>query len=77
MPMNITLYTLPTCPQCHVLKTKLDAAGISYQHFEGEEAILALGKKGAPILAVDDATYCGPQAIKWFNEWRKAQSNGN
>lgn len=75
--MNITFYSLPGCPQCRVLKMKMDAAGVAYTHIEDEAAIAALGVKGAPVLQYNGETHCGPQAIKWFNAHVKELSNGN
>lgn len=75
--MNITFYSKPGCPQCKVLKMKMDAAGVSYTHIEDEDAMIAAGATGAPMLIVDDAKYCGPKAIKWFTDWAKEHANGN
>lgn len=79
--MNMTLYSKPGCPQCKVLKTKMDRAGIEYKHIEDEDAIIALGAKAAPALVIEDSlsvsTYSGPEAIKWFNQFVKEQMNGN
>lgn len=75
--MNITLYSKPGCPQCKVLKMKLDTAKIEYTHIEDEEAMIAAGATSAPMLIIDDAKYCGPKAIKWVNEFIKECNNGN
>lgn len=75
--MKFTFYSKPGCPQCKVLKMKMDAAGVEYTHIESEEAIMALGKKGAPVLVVDDEMYVGPNAVKWFTDWERARKNGN
>lgn len=70
--MNITLYSTG-CPQCKVLKAKLDAAKIKYRVVTDEAIIAALGFRSAPILQVDNATYKFPDAIKWLKE----HANGN
>lgn len=75
--MNFTFYSKPGCPQCRVLKMKMDAAGVQYKHIEDEDAIVALGAKGAPVLIADGIMTVGPNAIKWFNEWVKEHQNGN
>ena len=74
--MNMTLYSKPGCPQCKVLKMKMDAAKIEYKHIEDIDALLALGVQAAPVLMVEGALYCGPQAIKWFTNWAKENVNG-
>ena len=75
--MNMTFYSKPGCPQCKVLKMKLDAAKINYKHIEDEDAIIALGVKAAPVLMVEGAIYAGPAAIKWLNQYVKEHTNGN
>ena len=65
--MNITLYSTG-CPQCKVLKTKLDAAGIAYNTVTDQATMVAMGFKSAPILQVDNATYKFAEAIKWIKE---------
>jgi glutaredoxin-like protein NrdH len=75
--MNITLYSKPGCPQCKVLKIKIDKTGIEYKHIEDEDAIIALGAKAAPVLMADDSIHTGPEAIKWFTQWAKENVNGH
>lgn len=75
--MNFTVYSKPGCPQCSVLKMKLNAAGIKYTLHEDEAEIMALGVKAAPVLIVDGVMHIGPDAIKWFNKWSKEHINGN
>ena len=75
--MNFTFYSKPGCPQCSVLKKKLDLAGVKYTHIEDIDAITALGVKAAPVLQVEGSIYCGPDAIKWFTQWVKEHANGN
>lgn len=73
----MTLYSKPGCPQCKVLKMKMDAAGISYTHIEDEEVLISLGVKAAPVLQYEGVIYSGPTAIKWFTQWAKEHNNGN
>ena len=76
--MKFTFYSKPGCPQCKVLKMKMDAAKVEYEHIESEEAIAALGCTGAPVLIAGDEKFVGPKAIKWFTDWAKGQrENGN
>lgn len=69
--MNFTFYSKPGCPQCKVLKMKMDAAGLEYTHIEDEEAMIAAGATGAPMLIADGEKYCGPKAIKWITDYIK------
>ena len=76
--MKFTFYSMPGCPQCKVLKMKLDAAGVEYTHIDDVAAIAELGYKAAPVLIAGTETYCGPNAIKWFTQWVKnGGANGN
>ena len=75
--MEFKVYSIPGCPQCKILKMKMDAAKIEYEHEESEEAIAALNKKGAPVLVHGDNITVGPAAIKYFNNWLKEHANGN
>ena len=75
--MKFTFYSKPGCPQCSVLKMKMDAAKVEYTHIESEEEIVKLGYKGAPVLVTGEETFVGPNAIKWFTKWVKEQANGN
>lgn len=75
--MSFTFYSKPGCPQCSVLKMKMDAAKVEYTHIEDEAAIMELGYKGAPVLITDEGAFVGPAAIKWFTAWTKERANGN
>jgi len=75
--MKFTFYSKPGCPQCKVLKMKMDAAGIQYTHIEDIDAIIALGYQGAPVLVTEVGAFVGPNAIKWINNWIKEHPNGH
>ena len=75
--MKFTFYSKPGCPQCKVLKMKMDAAKVEYKHIEDEDSIVALGVKSAPVLIYEETMHCGPEAIKWFTAWAKEHANGN
>ena len=70
--MNITLYSTG-CPQCKVLKAKLDQAGISYTLINDQDIMAAKGFRSAPILEVNDTTYTFADAVKWV----RGQVNGD
>lgn len=65
--MSITLYTTG-CPQCKVLKAKLDAKNIKYETNENIDDMIALGVMSAPVLKVDDQVLKFADAVKWVNE---------
>lgn len=70
--MNITLYSTG-CPQCKVLKTKLDQAGIQYNTVTDQAVMAAMGFRSAPVLQINNETYKFADAIKWLKE----RANGN
>ena len=65
--MMIKLYTIH-CPQCNVLKKKLDTAGISYTLIDDQEWLRANGYDKFPILEVDGTQMNYMQAITWLRE---------
>lgn len=75
--MKFTVYTIPGCPQCKVLKMKMDAAGVDYEFFEDSDKITEMGFKGAPVLVAGEEKFVGPAATKWFTSWVKEHKNGN
>ena len=75
--MKFTFYSKPGCPQCKVLKMKMDAANVEYTHIENEDMIRELGYKGAPVLVTELGAFVGPNAIKWFTAWAKEHIHGN
>ena len=65
--MNIKLYTIH-CPQCNVLRKKLDLAGISYTLIDDKEWLRENGYTKFPILEVDGKEYNFTEAIGWLKE---------
>ena len=65
--MNIKLYTIH-CPQCNVLKKKLDLAGISYTLIDDEAWLRENGYDKFPILEVDGTEMDYITAINWLKE---------
>lgn len=69
--MKVTLYTTH-CPQCKVLETKLQKAGIEYTASEDIQKMLELGFKSAPVLTVENKdhteTYLFKEACLWVND---------
>ena len=63
----IKLYTIH-CPQCNVLKKKLDIAGISYTLIDDENWLRENGYDKFPILEVDGNQMNYIQAINWLKE---------
>ena len=56
------------CPQCNVLKTKLDNKGIEYELVTDEDVMIAKGFMSAPILEVDGEVMPFKQANDWVNQ---------
>ncbi len=49
----INLYTLPSCPVCQMVKTKLAQKNIPYNEFNLEDYTNDLHTDRAPVLKVD------------------------
>ena len=56
------------CPQCNVLKTKLDNKGIEYELVTDEDVMIAKGFMSAPILEVNGEVLPFKQANDWVNQ---------
>ena len=50
--MQFTLYTLPTCGICHMVKTKLEEKNIQYEEKSFEEIASYLQTDHAPALKI-------------------------
>lgn len=62
------VYSLPTCGQCKVLKTKLQRKNISFEVEENIDKMLELGISGVPVLQLDNGTMLRQiDAIKWVD----------
>lgn len=68
--MQVILYTLPTCPICHMIKTKLNEKGIPFIEAEFDEIAELLHTDRAPILEIAedlDLTKKGIEAnVTWL-----------
>ena len=68
------VYSKSTCPNCKMLKLKLDKAGIIYQVNENEEDQIALGLKSLPYLQLDNGTLrTFGDAIRYVNSIIKGE----
>lgn len=63
--MEVVLYSTG-CPQCKVLKRKLDDAGIEYKTVSDIEEMELLGFTSAPMLNVDGKIMNFIEANKWL-----------
>lgn len=70
--MNIILYKSTTCPQCKVVKMKLDKKGLQYEerlvdNMTADELSVA-GVKGIPTLFIDDVKMTNQREMcKWID----------
>ena len=70
--MNIILYKSMTCPQCRVVKMKLDKKGLPYTEVLTEnmssEELTEIGIKGIPTMFVDGVKMTNQREIcKWID----------
>lgn len=61
------LYTTG-CPQCRVLKSKLDTARMNYEVVDDIDLMHQLGITSAPVLEVDGQNLNFARAIEWIKE---------
>lgn len=76
--MKIHLYKSSTCPQCKVVKLKLDQKKIEYTEYYIDEMtpaeLEAAGIKGIPTLIVDGEKMTD---IGTINRWIRSQEVAN
>jgi glutaredoxin len=70
--MNIILYKSATCPQCKVVKMKLDKKGLTYEERLVDnmttDELLSAGVKGIPTLFVNDEKMTNQREMcKWID----------
>jgi glutaredoxin len=68
--MTVTLFKTPTCPQCKILKAKMDKKGIQYTEISDEDILRANNIHSVPQLKVDDTIYSNMISA---NKWIEAQ----
>lgn len=68
--MQVILYTLPTCPICNMIKTKLNAKNIPFVEEEFDKIAKLLHTDRAPVLEIAedlDLTKKGVEAnVTWL-----------
>ena len=71
----VTLYTLPTCGICNMVKTKLLQNNIPFEEKNFSEIVDRIKSDRAPALEVTDSAnnitiYNSPtEIVKWINEY--------
>lgn len=70
--MNITLYKSTTCPQCKVVKMKLDKKGLPYTEVLVDNmdasALAEAGVRGIPTMFVDGEKMTNQREMcKWID----------
>lgn len=63
----ITLYSTG-CPNCNVLKKKIDDLEIEYELNTNVEKMIELGFKTAPIMTVDGINMNFVESINWIKQ---------
>lgn len=64
--MDITVYSMPHCNQCKMLKRKLDEREINFLDVEDENKVVELGQQynimSAPVVEIDGEFFNMQQA---------------
>lgn len=74
--MNIILYTLPSCPICEMVKTKLKQKNILFQILPFQQVTDIIHSEQAPALEVKENNksiyYTTPREIvNWINTYER------
>lgn len=70
--MNVILYKSNTCPNCRMVKMKLEKKGIPFTEELDMDLMANLGIKGIPTLEVDGQRMTN---IGDINRWLNAQED--
>lgn len=73
--MSIILYKSDICPQCKVIKMKLEKKGISFIEEKDVSIMESRGIKSIPQLQIDDNPPISN--LQEINKWINAQENKN
>lgn len=65
--IHIILYS-NNCPQCKILKSKLDDNKIEYELCSDTDLMLSKGFKSVPMLEVDNIVMTFSQSLNWLKE---------
>lgn len=65
--MSVILYSTG-CPNCKILKKRLDAVGIKYSEETSIDTIMALGITTVPVLSVNGELLDYRNALVYINE---------
>lgn len=64
--MNITIYTTPTCPYCHMTKDYLNEKKLPFKELDvsadqenAEEMVKLSGQMGVPVIQIDNEIIVG------------------
>ena len=68
--MNIILYKSATCPQCKVVKMKLEKKGIPFTEEMDISVMESRGVRGIPTLEIDGELIT---SLRDINNWVNAQ----
>lgn len=64
---DIVFYSIH-CPQCNVLKNKMDDKNIKYKEVNDTDIMQNKGIMSSPVLEIDGIRYDFAKAVKYINE---------
>jgi glutaredoxin len=73
----ITILYSTNCPQCKVLKSKLDESNIEYEVCSDTNLMLSKGLKSVPMLEVSGRIMNLSESVKWINSINTTLQEGN
>lgn len=60
----VTIYTVPGCSKCALLKRKADELGIEYTESRDVNEVIAAGYHSAPVMKKDDRFYTFKESLE-------------
>lgn len=70
--MEITIYSLPTCPKCKILKSKILNKGLTFTEVDDIKTLQEQGIDSVPQMKIDDSPLMDfISANTWINNWEE------
>lgn len=62
----VTIYTVPKCPKCALLKRKAAEHGIEFQETYDVSEAIAAGYRSAPVMKINNCFYAFKDALDFL-----------
>lgn len=64
----VTIYTVPGCSKCALLKRKADELGFEYKESHNVDEVISAGFHSAPVMRMDEKFYSFKEALELLKQ---------